>query len=99
MPLGLHIARRAAAEIEQAELWWRENRQAAPEAVREDIQGAFTLLLRQPGVGAQVANTRLSGVRCVHLGRIRYFVYYQVRGDQLVVLSLWHSSRGRRPKL
>ena len=99
MPLALRIARRAATEIEQAELWWRENRQAAPEALREDIQGAFALLLRQPGVGAQVANTRLSGVRRMHLGRIRYSVYYQVRGGQLIVLSLWHSSRGKRPKL
>ena len=99
MPLALRIARRAATEIEQAELWWRQNRQAAPEALREDIQGAFTLLLRQPGVGTRVGNTRLSGVRRMYLGRVRYFVYYQVRGDQLVALSLWHSGRGKGPKL
>ena len=99
MLLALRIARRAATEVEQAELWWRENRLAAPNALREDIQGAFSLLLRQPGVGTRIGNTKLSGVRRLHLGRIRYFVYYQIRGGELVVLSLWHSSRGKGPKL
>jgi len=99
MPPALRIVRRAATEVERAELWWRENRLAAPEALREDIQGAFSLLLGQPGVGARVGNTKLSGVRRLHLGRITYFVYYQIRGDELVVLSLWHSSRGKGPKL
>ena len=99
MPLALRIARRAVTEIERAELWWRENRPAAPEAFRADIYGAFTLLVRQPGVGAKVGNSKLSGVRRLHLGRIRYFVYYQPRGDELVVLSVWHSNRGKGPAL
>jgi len=61
MLLALRIARRAATEIERAELWWRENRLAAPEALREDIQGAFSLLRRQPGVGTRVGSTEFGG--------------------------------------
>lgn len=75
MPLALRIARRAATEIERAELWWRENRLAAPEAIREDIQGALSLLLRQPGIGTGVGNEKLVGVRRLQLSRISYFVY------------------------
>ena len=86
-------------EIERAEDWWQENRPAAPGAFRADLQGAFTLLLLQPGVGVKVGNTRLAGVRRVHLGRIRYFVYYQLRPNELVVLSVWNSSRGKSPAL
>jgi plasmid stabilization system protein ParE len=93
MALRLRIAHRAASEIERAERWWRENRPAAPSAFRADLKGAFTLLLRQPGTGAKVGNTRLNGVRRLHLGRIHYFIYYRVRDDELVVLSVWHSSR------
>jgi plasmid stabilization system protein ParE len=98
MALGLRIAHRAAFEIERAERWWLENRPAAPGAFRADLKGAFVLLLRQPGTGVTVGNTRLKGVRRLHLGRIRYFVYYRVRDNELVVLSVWHSSR-RKPSL
>jgi plasmid stabilization system protein ParE len=99
MAMGLRIARRAASEIERAEHWWRENRPSAPDAFRADIHGAFALLVRQPGVGVKVGNTRLSGVRRLHLGRIRYFVYYRANADEIVVLSVWHSSRGTGPRL
>lgn len=99
MPLVLRIARRAAREIEHAQLWWQENRPAASDAFRADLQGAFSWLLRQPGVGVRVGNTKLGGVRRLYLGRIRYFVYYQLRGNELVVLSVWHSSRGKGPAL
>ena len=97
--LRLRITRRAASEIERAELWWDANRPAAPLAIREDLKSAFDLLLRQPGVGVRVGNTRLAGVRRLHLGRIRYFLYYRVKRDELVVLSVWHSSRGKGPSL
>lgn len=99
MAKGLRIARGAASDIERAERWWIENRPAAQDAFRADLKGAFTLLARQPGVGVKVGNTRLSGVCRLHLGRIRYFVYYRVRNDELVVLSVWHSSRGEGPSL
>lgn len=82
MALRLRIARRAASEIECAENWWLENRPAAPDAFRADVKGAFILLARQPGVGVKVGNTRLIGVRRLHLGRIRYVVYYRVRGER-----------------
>ena len=99
MALLLRVTSRAASEIERAEKWWGENRPSAPLAVREDLKAAFALLLQQPGVGVKVGNTRLSGVRRLHLGRVRYFVYYRVKGDALVVLSVWHSSRRAGPSL
>ena len=99
MALSLRITGRAAAEIGRADAWWRENRPGAPLAVREDLRAAFGLLLRQPGVGVKVANTKLSGVRRLHLGRVRYFVYYRLKDNELVVLSVWHASRRKQPSL
>ena len=99
MALLLRVTNRAAAEVERAESWWVENRTSAPLAVREDLKAAFALLLRQPGVGVKVANTRLASIRRLHLGRIRYFIYYRMKGDELVVLSVWHSSRRAGPSL
>jgi plasmid stabilization system protein ParE len=98
MSLSLRISNRAASEIERAERWWLENRPAAPNALREDLLGVFRLLLQRPGVGVSVANTKLSGVRRLTLGRVKYYVYYHIRESELVVLALWHTSR-RPPKL
>jgi plasmid stabilization system protein ParE len=97
--LQLQIARRAAAQIEKADAWWLDNRPAAPEAFREDLKAAFALLALQPGVGSKVSSARLDGVRRLHLGRIRYYLFYRVKDQQLVVLSVWHTSRGAAPVL
>jgi plasmid stabilization system protein ParE len=97
--LSLRITERAAAETGRADAWWRDNRPGAPFAVREDLKGAYELLLRQPGVGVKVGNARLAGVRRLHLGRIRYFLYYRVTGEELIVLTLWHASRGSGPRI
>lgn len=99
MTLRLRITARAADEIERADAWWRENRVAVPAAVREDLKAAFKLLLQQPGIGLRVASARLAGTRRLHLERIRYFVYYRVKGEELMVLSVWHSRRGREPRV
>ena len=99
MTLRLRITVRAAGEIERADTWWRDTRLAVRGALREDLKAAFKLLLQQPGVGVKVAGTRLAGTRRIHLDRIRYFVYYRVRSEEVVILSVWHSSRGRVPRV
>ena len=99
MTLHLRITAKAAGEIERADAWWRENRLAAPGALREDLRAAFKLLLQQPGVGIKVASARLAGTRRLHLERIRYFIYYRVKNEELVIFSVWHSSRGRGPRV
>jgi plasmid stabilization system protein ParE len=97
--LRLRITARAAAEIERADAWWRKHRLAVPNAVREDLAAAFELLVLQPGIGEKVENVRLAGTRSLQIDRIRYDLYYVVRGGELVVLSLWHSNRGRQPRV
>jgi hypothetical protein len=57
------------------------------------------LLSLQPDVGTRIVNARLAGVRRLHLGRIGYFVYYRVLGEEIVVLSMWHARRGGGPRV
>jgi plasmid stabilization system protein ParE len=47
---------------------------------------------------ADVTSARISATRRLHLGRIRYFVYYRVKNDELAVLSVWHVSRATAPR-
>ncbi len=97
MALELFISRRAAREIGRVAEWWAGNRQAAPGAVRKDLEAAFALLLEQPGMGAAVREASSPDIRHFHVDRTRYWVYYRVRGGRLEVVSVWHSSRGSGP--
>ena len=97
MALELHVSRRAAAEIERIVKWWSENRPAAPGAVRTDLRVAFDVLLQQPDLGSKVEEASSPDVRRFHVDRIRYWIYYRVRGNRFEVVSVWHSSRGRGP--
>lgn len=101
-PLPVEFTRRASAHTEAANLWWRQNRRQAPEALHEELERAVQLIALQPEVGATARNTKLSGVRRVLLSRVRYHLYYRVVDGppRLVeVLALWHTSRGSGPQV
>nr|WP_246312617.1 type II toxin-antitoxin system RelE/ParE family toxin [Aquabacterium terrae] len=96
--MRIRITVRAADEIERADLWWRENRQAAPDAIHEDLERTLRILAAQPRIGQKVMNSRLNGVRRIHLDRVHYHVYYRVHGEELVVLRFWASQRLKQPR-
>ena len=80
-------------------MWWTQNRPAAPGAVRKDVEAALALLVEEPGIGTKVETPRSDVVRRLYLPRIKYFVYYRVRGKIIEVVAFWHSSREEGPSL
>ena len=99
MALRVKVSARTASQIRKAAEWWAENRPAAPGAVRIDIGEALVLLAQQPGFGTSYEGARTKGVRCLLVGRIRYFIYYRVTPEALEVLAVWHLSRDKQPAL
>ncbi len=99
MTLKVRFTKRAAVEVERADAWWRENRPAASDAIREDLASALELLTVQPGLGRGVENTRLAGTRRIQLDRVHYHLYFRVTGEELVVLAFWQSKRGGKPRV
>jgi plasmid stabilization system protein ParE len=95
----VRITRRAQREALEAAAWWRANRPDAPTVFAEELIRAFELLSLYPGIGAQARNTRLMGVRRIHLARLRYDLYYRADESKVEMLALWHSSRGVGPTL
>jgi ParE-like toxin of type II ParDE toxin-antitoxin system len=95
-PLHVEVSELAAAQVRAAEAWWRLNRPKAPDALREELERASALIALQPQIGAQARNAMLSGVRRLHLARIRYDLYYRVADAprRLEILAFWHASRG-----
>jgi plasmid stabilization system protein ParE len=97
--LSLVLSAKAARQIEDADAWWRTNRQGSPQALPEELERVFDLITLQSGVGTPVR--RQPGVRRVLLARVGYFLYYRVTpSSQLVeVLAFWHARRGSGPRL
>jgi plasmid stabilization system protein ParE len=100
-PLHVEVTDLAKAQIRAPEEWWRLNRTKAPNAIREELERASSLISVQPEVGARARNISLPGVRRLHLARVRYYVYYRVvtEPEQVEVLAFWHASRVSSPPL
>jgi plasmid stabilization system protein ParE len=95
------VSRRAQRQIHAAAKWWAENRSAAPALLREELEGAYTLLADFPFAGETVPHSRIAGLRRVLLSRTQYHLYYATPDEEGVieVLALWHTSRGKQPPL
>jgi plasmid stabilization system protein ParE len=80
--------------------WWRENRLAAPDLLKQELRSVLELVAAAPTLGAIARDTRIEGVRRVLLRRTGYHVYYRIdaTGTRLEVLALWHTKR-RDPSL
>lgn len=85
--------------MREARRWWSENRPKAPGAFVEELRKGFELITSQPLIGSRVTNRTLTGLRRIHLSRVRYHLYYRTSGESVEVLALWHSSRGSLPPL
>lgn len=98
-PLEIRVSPQALAQIEEAAEWWAGNRPSAPGAIRQDVEEILTVLVHQPGIGMPTRRGRIKGLRRITLSRVRYYIYYRATGGVLEVLALWHTSRGRPPRI
>jgi plasmid stabilization system protein ParE len=100
-PLDIEITDLAKEQIRAAESWWRLNRPKAPNAIREELERASSIISVHPELGSRARKTSLSGVRRLHLTRVRYHVYYWVltNPERIEILAFWHASRGSPPDL
>ena len=53
-PLPVELTDLAARHIREAESWWRVNRRAAPNAVRQEVERAVALIAVQPRIGGHI---------------------------------------------
>jgi len=100
--LPVKFTRRADRHVDQARIWWWENRTKAPEALAQDLEQAIALISTQPHVGAFARDVRMPNVRRVYLNRVGYYLYYRVHGNPpntIQVVAFWHSARGSNPRL
>ena len=91
---------RALAEAQAIDAWWRQNRPAAPELLQGELERAVMQLGHAPRSGMRYGRFDASiPMRRVLLPRTRNHVYYVIRGEDVVILSVWAAVRGRGPVL
>jgi len=93
------ITERARRELVRVAGWWKANRKIAPYLFVEEFEATLELLAAMPASGTAAPSHRYPGLRRRILPRTRYFVYYTVDDDIVIVRSIWHGQRGKRPRL
>ncbi|HEX7708968.1 MAG TPA: type II toxin-antitoxin system RelE/ParE family toxin [Thermoanaerobaculia bacterium] len=94
----IEVSGPARRQVLSALRWWLDNRSSASNLLAEEVRKALDLIAERPGVGHHVPSRRLRDVRCHSIGRSGYSIYYRVLTERVRVLSLWHESRGRKPR-
>ncbi|HYI11347.1 MAG TPA: type II toxin-antitoxin system RelE/ParE family toxin [Thermoanaerobaculia bacterium] len=92
------IMPRAQRQYDAASRWWLTHRSKAPDAFQEDFLDGLARLTENASIGSIVVRKSRFTVRRLYLERVQYFVYYRVRDEAIEVVSVWHASRGSRPR-
>ena len=100
MGYRLRIAPEVWLQAEAIDSWWRANRRASPDLFRDELDAALERLETAPlAVRVYGHEGQPLTVRRILLPRTRYFVYFEIDGDWVTVLAVWHGSRGKGPPL
>jgi hypothetical protein len=94
----VRFTKTAQGHLQEAKLWWRENRDD-PNILVDDIEEAIFVIARLPRVGSTYALARSPGVRRIYLRRIGAHLYYTFSDEEVLVRAFWHAKRGSGPQL
>jgi len=97
--MKVRLAPRALSEAERLKTWWLKNRPLAPDLFDEEIAAAIERIGAAPGLGAIYPSSFARTLRRVLMPRTQNHVYYVVRANEVVVLSVWGAPRAKGPKL
>jgi plasmid stabilization system protein ParE len=97
--LNVRTTPEADDHVRAIDEWWRKHRTATLSLFLDELEDAFALIASAPHVGHPYRRSPAAGTRRVLLARTRYHVYYVPLGDELVILAVWHASRGSGPPL
>jgi plasmid stabilization system protein ParE len=97
--MNVRFTPRALAEAKRKKTWWQEHRSASPGLFDEEVAAAIEQIRSTPSIGTIYPAAFEVVVRRLLLPKTQNHLYYTVREDELVVLSVWGAPRARGPKL
>ena len=98
--MTLRLAPQALADAKDIKTWWRRNRPAAPDLFEQELNAALERITQIPGLGSLYEQGDLEvPVRRVLLPKTKNHVYYAIEDNDIVVVAIWGTPRGRGPQL
>lgn len=89
MTLRPYFRRAARLEYDEAANWYEKQRSGLGFDFISEIERALLLACEMPQRFPRI----LADVRCVRVRKFPYSIYYRVRAEQLIVLSVFHVRR------
>lgn len=99
MSFPLRTSPLADLQILEIDLWWRENRDKAPDLFEQELALAFKTISAAPEAGMHHPHPEIGGVRRVVMRATRHHVYYVVRQDHVLVVAVWSAVKELGPEL
>ncbi len=98
--MKLRFTPKARAQAKEAEAWWRENRELAPDQFTLELSYALDRIIRHPHIYQQHI-VAAKAVRRVQMGKTRYHVYFMLdnKADEAIILAVWGQQRGKPPPI
>ncbi len=81
--------------------WWRENRTAAPDLFKNNLERALEVLIETPMIGVPYERKGIPGLRRYQIRKTPYHIYYvpDPEESKLSVLAVWSGMRKYGPPL
>jgi plasmid stabilization system protein ParE len=99
MTLPVRTAPQADLHILEIDLWWRQNRDWAPDLFEQELSMACKMIGASPYIGRRFPHPEISGVRRLLMRATRNHIYYVVLTDHVLVLAVWGGVKGSGPDL
>ena len=89
--MKLRFHRRAVAEIDHEVDYYESKQAGLGNELEDEIEAVLALILRFPAAAPQWKNR--SDRRVAALDRFPFTLPYQIKGDEIVILALAHTSK------
>ena len=96
--MQVRVSARARREILTAAIWWRENRDKAPDLFDQELRRTLELIAFAPMAGRKAEGARIKDARVIVFPRSGYLLFYRAVGrDHVRVLAVHHGRREDNP--
>jgi plasmid stabilization system protein ParE len=96
--MNVRLTPRALSEAERSKTWWQKNRPRSPSVFNEKMATALEQIQTVPTVGAVYPSSFGRTVRRLLMPKTKNHVYYLVRENEVVVLSVLGRASRERPE-
>lgn len=100
-PYSVLVAPSARRHVQTIAEWWEANRDKAPDLFAQELEAAFVRVAAAPTSFRIYRESKGRSIRRLLMPRTSYHVYFEVNETQkqVQVLAVWHTARGRGPRL